>query len=260
MNVTSLKNKTIFGINEPIVLSKCDSIIILNCIISGPANQRGIYLYQCSNITIIDCSFTNLSAGVSVDHCNGSIVVSNCTFKNMMGPFPAGQAVQFNNFNGSGGVISNNLILNYPLQSNPEDAINLYQSNGTEDSPILITGNRIRGGGPSKSGGGIMLGDSGGSWQVAQNNTLVNPGQYGMAISGGANMSLLNNIIYGKQQSFTNVGLYVKDYAPIMNPTVRGNRVNFINKDGVQNNSWFGYGLPTGVTADNTLNEYLIKW
>jgi len=37
-------------------------------------------------------------------------------------------------------------------------------------------------------GGGIMLGDGGGSNIVAKNNILVDPGQYGMAVSGGSYM------------------------------------------------------------------------
>lgn len=55
------------------------------------------------------------------------------------------------------------------------DAINLYKSNGIAGDPIQVIGNRIRGGGPSTSGGGIMTGDQGGSY-ILVSIILVNPG------------------------------------------------------------------------------------
>lgn len=264
MELYDIKNRALVLINEPISLHNCSDILILHANINNRPNDVGIYLYRCSNVIILNCTFSNVQSGVYVDHCTNSITVNNCTFKNMLGPFPRGQAVQFNNFNGFGGVVCDNTILNYPGASHPEDAISIYQSNGTKDSPILITGNKIRGGGPSASGGGIMLGDKGGSWQVAQQNVLVDPGQYGMAIVGGDNNSLLDNLIYGKAQPFTNVGLYVKDWDPdlypITNFTVRGNKIKFYKSNGMLNNWWFGFGTQSGVVYDPSLTDKLIAW
>lgn len=260
MELNGIKNRALVFINEPISLQNCSDILILHCTVTDHPETVGIYLYQCSNVIILNCNITNVQSGVYADHCTNSITVSNCTFKNIQGPKPRGQAVQFNNFNGYGGVIADNLILNQPLRSSAEDAISLYQSNGTKDSPIMVTGNRIRGGGPSLSGGGIMLGDGGGSWQIAQGNKLVDPGQYGVAIAGGDNISLIDNLIYSSKKAWSNVGLYVMNYSPIGKHTISGNRVNFTNSKGVLNNSWFGYGDAGGVLYDSLLGTALVGW
>lgn len=128
--------------------------------------------------------------------------------------------------------------------SNPEDAINIFQSNGTSASPITIAYNWIRGGGPSKTGGGIALGDGGGSYQTASENILVNSGQYGIAIAAGTVMSILNNQIYAAQAPFTNVGTFAwNQYASTSGcsiTTISGNVVNFTAAGGYQNSNWDG--------------------
>ena len=43
--------------------------------------------------------------------------------------------------------------------------------------------NSLRGAGPSNIGSGIMLGDGGGSYQVAHDNNLVDPGQVGIGVA-----------------------------------------------------------------------------
>lgn len=157
---------------------------------------------------------------------------------------PRGQFVQFNNVNGSNNQIKSNKCENIQGQSDPEDGISLYKCNGSALSPIVVSSNMIRGGGPSGSGGGIMLGDGGGSYQKANGNLLVNPGQYGVAISGGSNNTLTNNSIFGVSQSFTNVGLFVASYSTtILNPNVSGNKVKFYNSTGALNGSWIASGI-----------------
>lgn len=230
------------------------AITLVNCSnghitqnVLGNSSAPGIYLKNCKNITIDYNYISNVSSGVYVERSGGGIVVTRNEFKNMQGPMPRGQFVQFNNVSGPGNIISYNQCENIPGRSNPEDAINLFKSNGTPQSPIQIIGNRIRGGGPSKSGGGIMLGDNGGSYQLAADNTLVNPGQYGMAIAGGDHISIINNTIYGRAQSFTNVGIYIWGQAGYRcsNARISGNRVRFLNAKNVENDSWIGTGENT---------------
>lgn len=160
----------------------------------------------------------------------------------MLGPLPRGQFVQFNNVNGPGCLIEGNLCENLSGKSNAEDAISLYMSNGTPQSPIIVRANMIRGGGPSKTGGGIALGDAGGSNQLAENNILVNPGQYGIGIAGGANIQILNNKIYAKKNTFTNVGISVwNQYTKTSGCNiivVRGNEVDWTNARGEPNPAW----------------------
>jgi hypothetical protein len=153
---------------------------------------------------------------------------------------PRGQCVQFNNVNGEFNLIGDNVCVNIPGESSPEDAISIYKSHGTEASPIIVRGNRIRGGGPSASGGGIMAGDGGGSYVTVSGNELVDPGQYGIAVAGGTNISITSNTIVARRQPFTNVGLYVWNQYPdpCGHITVSGNRVGWINKDGMRSSAW----------------------
>ncbi|WP_262892216.1 hypothetical protein [Mucilaginibacter glaciei] len=158
----------------------------------------------------------------------------------MLGPIPKGQMVQFNEVYGGGNRVNFNRCQNTPGIGNPEDAINMYKTNGTATSPVQIRNNQIRGGGTGASGGGIMLGDNGGSYQMARNNILVNPGQYGMAISGGTHISITANKIYARQQPFTNVGIYVwnQHSTGCAFNTVNYNQVNYTNAAGKQNSGW----------------------
>jgi len=252
----TISGKEITGGAVPcIFLSNCYNIHITGNKLYN-SSDVGVHLYKCYNITVNDNYFTKVSSGVYAEQTTaGGIVVNSNQFLNMSGPFPRGQFIQFNNVSGAGNSISNNKGENILGQSYPEDAISLYQSNGTPSSPIIINGNWIRGGGPSSSGGGIMLGDNGGSYETASNNILVNPGEYGMAIAGGDHNSILNNSIFGSSQSFTNVGLYVNSingYAET-NSTVSGNSVLFFNSSGYQNNCWLAPNVSKPAGWD-TLN------
>jgi len=182
-----------------------------------------------------------------------------------MGPVPRGQFVQFNDVSGSRCRTSNNRFENILGQSNTEDAINIYKSNGVPGDPIMIENNRIRGGGPSKSGSGIMLGDNGGSYITAKDNIIVNPGQVGMAIAGGDHIRIIHNTIYSKRQEFTNVGVYIwaQAQAGCSLNEISGNRVNWTKKDGSRNHKWNGAncgevtGWETNIT-DTSLDETIL--
>ncbi len=246
--LVNVHNKTISGLditggNTPaITLKNCTNIKITGNKLSN-STDVGIHVYQCKNITIDNNYITNVSTGVYVQqNTGGGIVITNNRFLNMRGPLPRGQFVQFNNVNGPGCLIANNTCENIIGQSYAEDAISLYMSNGTAYSPITVKNNHIRGGGPSKTGGGIALGDAGGSHQLVENNILVNPGQYGIGVAGGTDMQVLNNKIYATRNTFTNVGITVwNQYTNISGCAkivVRGNQVNWTNANGVLNPAW----------------------
>ena len=257
-------NVTIRGLAVPsITLNNCTNVRIVNCKI-GPSTIDGVLIYNSTGVTVDSCLLSNVRTGVNAVQSTG-IVFSNSQGKNMKGPYPHGQFVQYNNVTGGGNKILNNKFENIMGQSDPEDAISIYQSSGLASDPIVISGNSIRGGGPSHTGGGIMLGDGGGANVIAENNTLVDPGQYGMAISGGTNMSVINNSIYGKAQSFTNVGLYYWNQSGKASSgiTISGNKINFMSSSGQQNNTWLGSGAttPTGWSTNvlsKTLGESLL--
>ena len=258
----TISGEAISGGTVPdITLTNCYNIRITGNKLYN-STDVGIHLYNCKNITVDNNFFTNVSTGVYAEKAwSGGIKVTNNQFLNMKGPFPRGQFVQFNNVYGPGNAVSNNVGENVFGQSFPEDAINMYESSGTSYSPIIIDGNWIRGGGPSSSGGGIMLGDNGGSYLVASNNVLVNPGEYGMAIAGGDHNSIINNTIYGTAQFFTNVGLYVNSINGhrVTNATVTGNQINFFNSANYSNSWWlssnadkpYGWDGPTNTLGAN---------
>jgi hypothetical protein len=118
------------------------------------------------------------------------------------------------------------------------------KSSGDPTDPIQIVGNKIKGGGPSNIGGGIGAGDSAGAYAVIKDNILVDPGQIGIGIGGGHHMQILNNLVYGGQQPWTNVGIAVwnwNNYDPnCYSHTVQGNSVNWTNKAGFKNPNWDG--------------------
>ena len=82
-----------------------------------------------------------------------------------------------------------------------------------------------------------MTGNSGGAYIVVKDNILVDPGQYGIAIAGGHHIQIFDNKVLGKRQPFTNVGIYVwnQSKAPSHDHSVKGNRVRWFNKGGMEN-------------------------
>ena len=249
ISLSNKSNITISGIaTTSITLNNCSNITITNCKI-GPNAGVGIQIYQCANVKVSSCYIFNVTSGVYAILSQGINVAYNQA-KNMLGPYPRGQFVQFNNVTGTGNRVNYNKFQNVLGQSYPEDAINLYQSSGTYADPIQVNGNQIRGGGPSTTGGGIVLGDKGGSYVTAQWNILVDPGQYGMAIAGGTNMIMNSNTIYSKQLSFSNVGLLYWNQSGKSSSaiTMKGNNINFTASGGYINNSYVPYGglVPSG--------------
>nr|WP_294941922.1 right-handed parallel beta-helix repeat-containing protein [uncultured Mucilaginibacter sp.] len=244
INLKGQHDKVISGLDisgdtlDCIQLSKCYNITIKNCRLRN-STKNGITLLNCRNIKVIDCYFEKLATGVYATESQG-ININRNRFKNMQGPFPRGQMAQFDAVYGAGNKINYNSGENLPGQSAPQDAINIFKTNGTAVSPVEVVGNRIRGGGPSEAGGGIMLGDNGGSYIIARDNILVNPGQYGMAIAGGNHINIIHNTIYGKRQPFTNVGLYIwnQHQSGCLLNTISNNQVNFTNAAGEANAGW----------------------
>ena len=238
-------------------LTNCSNITIRNCKL-GSSKGDGVHLTNCTNITVTNCSMINVSSGIVADICKGIKVIYN-EVKNVQGPMPRGQMVQFGNVNGTGNRISYNVGENITGQSFPEDEISLYMSNGTAEDPIQVIGNWIRGGGPSNSGGGIMTGDKGGSYILVQDNILVNPGQYGITIASGNHIIIKNNKIFGEKLPYSNIGLSAYKQYPIksFSNTIMNNEVNYTNKKGELNCLW-NAGNCGDITGWNT-NKYNSK-
>lgn len=253
------------GIEGDVIgLYDCENVIIRNNRFRL-SNKRGIYLYNCKNVIIIDNTFENVHTALTASTSQGVKFEYNDVF-NIGGSLSEssdnnnGFAVQFIGVTGSDNSVSYNVVENVFGESSPEDIINIYQSHGIKQSPIVIKSNWLRGGGPSLSGGGILLGDLGGSYQIAEDNILVDPGQYGIGIGGGNNMTLRNNKVYAKPQYFTNVAISIcnwseKQSGPSHSITVENNTVNYTNREGISGKSWWIYENMEPVTGIET-NKY----
>lgn len=242
LSFSNIKDTVISGLEiknnkgNCISLSNCSNITIKNCRLSN-AKGEGVHLYKSHNITVVNCFIDSVATGVYAGACTEIKVLYN-DFRNVFGPMPRGQMVQFAEVSGTGNLIHYNAMENITGQSYPEDAISLFKSHGNDKNPITIIGNWIRGGGPSTSGGGIMTGDMGGSYILVQDNILVNPGQYGITIASGHHISIVKNLIFAKQKEFNSVGLSAYKQYPIdsYSDTIMFNQVNYRYKDGTLNN------------------------
>lgn len=226
-------------------VSNSQNITIRNVAIAN-CYGVGIGIYRSTNIRIENSSIEDTNSAVYAMFSSGIQVIGN-RFKNVdkrKADGSRGQFVQFNNVSGEGNAISDNRGLNEPDKSYPEDLVSLYQSTGTAASPIQITGNCFKGGGPLNTSGGIMTGDGGGGYANVQNNTLVDPGAYGVAIAGGRYITLADNRVFGRRQSFSNVGLYVWNQSgtTCSNNTVLGNQIDFTHLADFKNPTYEGGG------------------
>jgi parallel beta-helix repeat protein len=233
---------------DVIGLYNCENVTIKNNRFRN-SNKRGIYLFNCKNVTIIDNSFDHVHTALTASTSQGVKFEYNDVY-NIGGPLSEsndtnnGFVAHFIQVTGAGNSISYNAAENIYGESSPGDLINVNQSHGTAQSPIIVKGNWFRGGGPSHSGGGILIGDLGGSYQIAEDNILVNPGQYGMGIGGGHSMIMRNNKVYSKSEYYTNVGYSIANWSESQSGkshtiTFEGNTVNYANRDGVTGNSWW---------------------
>lgn len=236
-----------------IYIGNSSNIIIRNCFFNKSL-EEGIVIENSKNVTIEKCLFNGVTTGVYATTSQGIKVINN-QFVNVRkrADNARGQFVQFNNVTGAGNEVSGNKGENFAGESNPEDLVNMYGSSGTSVSPILIKNNMFRGGGPSGSGGGIIAGDYNGSYITIDGNTLLNPGQYGIAIAGGNNNVVTNNKIFSKQFTWSNIALYIwmqGGATSCANNTIKGNRAAWVNKNGVSNVAW-NAGNCTGTVFEN---------
>lgn len=247
-------NPSLFG-GRAISLWKCENVIIRNCKFTNVAWETAILVENGLNVTITDCVFENVYQAVRVPSGRGNIKFENNEVRNLVKGLHNGNGgggVQLVESNGPGYSINYNVFESLPENTYTIDVIGIYRSNGTPESPITIKGNWIRGGGPLLNSGGILLGDIGGSYQIAEDNILVNPGQYGIAIAGGHNMTLRNNKVYAKQQPFTNVGLVLANWThdqlgPSYNIVVENNAINWISSTGAVGTAWVSENMKAAV-------------
>lgn len=242
-----------------IYLDNCSNVVIDNCIFDSITSSIGVYMYNCVNVEIKNCDFSFFQAGVHAQsstqinvHCNN--------FKNVQGIKSRGQIVQLTECFGGGNKVNYNVSEH---EFGTESLINLYKTSGLSSDPIQIIGNQIR-------GGGILVGENYGHYIMVKENVLVNPGQYGIGAPAGSNIVISNNRVFGKQQEFTNVGIYVgsKNEMDTEYPcevsaiTVTDNEVNWKNKEGVSNGFYKYSACPAirvfGNNWKSTITEMML--
>ena len=235
-----------------ITLSNCSNITIQNCKL-GPSLGDGVDLSNCTNITITNCSMSDVASGLHAYMGSGISFIYN-DILNVKGPYPRGQMAQFDNVSGTGNRINYNSCDNISGQSNPEDLINVYMSNGTANDPIQVNGNWLRGGGPSTTGGGILVGDNGGTYQLVENNICVNTGHEGIQIAGGHDIIVRNNKIYSQKTTVSGIGIAVAK-EPIAPCTVQNNQINWTRADGLVKNLYNAGAAGTIIGWDTNTNN-----
>jgi len=170
--------------------------------------------------------------------------------------------VQLNKVSGTGIKI----LCNVDEQTVPasgeglEDHVSIYASSGTSESPIEVAYNKIRGGGPSQSGGGIISGEEDGRFTTnyvsVHDNILIEPGQYGLAMWGGYDIDYSDNRVWnGESHAWDNIGMYSPYAMPCSNHSGSGNRVWWINAAGEMNHYWGGNGECALSEDDNVFGD-----
>lgn len=229
----------------------------------GASIDNAIDAYNVKRLTVTNSLFANNKTGVYCTNCE-DVKVNNNQFINPIGPFARGQAVQFNTVSTSATgqcEVKNNRIEAFMGESDPEDLININNSNGRAGAPIDVSGNILRGGGPSMSGGGVLIGERGGNYNSSTNNKCYNTGNYLFSISGGSNNVMSNN--YGWMDSYrtiddwSNVGfiIWAQNEAAALpcNPITYTNNNAYVVSARFGANPFFDGG---NCTITNTGNTY----
>jgi len=198
---------------------------------SSGLNDYGVLILEgASDVTVQGNVIHDVGSGVKAYKAINPLIVDRNFFYNIRGPLYNGQAVQFNTV--AGGSASSRISCNVSDANFGEgrkfyeDHISMYNSSGTPSAPIDISFNRIRGG-VSKSGGGITVGDKGGSWIHVHDNIVVTVANSGIGVAGGSNILVENNRVDNRGRnaaSLTHNAYFVRALSTCSNITLRGNR------------------------------------
>lgn len=180
-----------------------DNVTIRNCIINT-SHDMGIWAHDLIGFKVENSLFYDLAWGMLAEQITNNFKINTNQFLNMSwdrnDPSVGccnGQSVFMNNVDGTGNEILGNHIENNIGESNNEDHINTYASDGTSGDHFDVNDNLIRGGGGgSLSSGGIIFGDNGSEYIDARRNKLVHPGWYGFQVFCGHNFIFEDNEVY----------------------------------------------------------------
>ena len=218
---------------------------------------RALDLSGYTSISITNCQFIG-TAGIFIQASSGSTIrILNNRVTNVLRTkdMDYAQFVQISGLDGSNlpktpvvidCQISGNTVVNEPGKCDVEDNINLIAVQGTRDTPIIVYRNSITGAYPADlsdkslndySGGGIIC-DRGACWVAIRKNTVTETTNYGIAIAGGCNNSIYQNLVTAK--AARNVGIYRNNQYtpdPFTGNVVDRNFVNWMTTHG-RNDYW----------------------
>lgn len=271
ISLTGASSQTIQGDSlTSITLTNCTNIHIFKCKIANKTTGQAIRLIGCANITIDSCIVENNQQGLYAESCTNIIFNHNYVHNIFGAPSPATyHPVQFNNV--TRGQINYNKILEDPSTTPyTHDQISLYKSNGVVGDSIQVIGNWIRGGQQIMNGSGaggyvggnngataINLGDSGGSYQVARGNLVINGGYIGMQVDAkGTSLKMDHNSVYTSRTSISLVGIsyYTTGSTPGPSSNYIGyNKINWARNSGGTYNKYYNPSLirPNGWTTNS---------
>jgi len=250
----TISGLSITGGTYCIYLNNCSNVTITNCRLANASKYEVYITGNCKNITMTNCFVTGGISGVHAEN-SSAIKVNSNQFKNINGPFPGGNFVQYVSVNGGGNQINNNRCEDAPGVGKPEDGLSIYKCNGIPGDSIQVIGNWIRGGQYYNTSGGaaaIVLGDLGGSYQVARNNIIVNGGFVGMQVQGGTHIKMDHNTIYGSATPYSNCGLCYGNYSGQSSSDINMsyNKVKYIKTNGQEQDLWTSGLTPTGWSTN----------
>ncbi len=258
---------------DAIYLWNCHNVIIRNCDFTNVIAGKAIQLLECTNITIIYNNFHNIHRAVNAQQCGEGIKVDYNHVNKIAALMPDhANIIQFNGVVGRNCSISHNSIDNgIGILTPCDDQINLFASSGTPDSWIQVVGNWIRGGGYERSGAGIIGGDNDGQYQLIKDNILYEASSGGIGAGGGSNLSFINNTLYSKRRDTSRAaGVFWQwDIARdglSTNITIENNSNNWRNENGQLSNGDFGEETraivpnwaTTAMLIDTDINETIL--
>ncbi|MDR3478864.1 MAG: ricin-type beta-trefoil lectin domain protein [Gammaproteobacteria bacterium] len=233
---------------------------------------QSIFIYGTNSAFVENNTFMATQSGVNASASEGVRVNNNNFYhfkpNNLSGKSAYGSFVQFNGVFGANNAIACNVGLqdNYGTPQSKDgisDEISVYSSSGTAQSPLLVVGNKLMGGGAPllKSddvGSGITVGDgNGGAYINVIDNVLVNVGHGGLMGAGGDNIQLTNNKIFSVANPVNFFGLGFVNYAGLYNGgpctaiNVQNNRVNWTNQYGPDTQGWINPVISGSTLCSN---------
>jgi hypothetical protein len=235
--------------------------------------QKGMFVHVegAINVKVENCSAEGVRFGVYINRYSGNFTHNN-TVKILNNLFTN---IDARPSDGNGGYVKNgswnshaiqlnavrsgvpnmeiawNEIVNTPFNSQSNDLINIYGSNGTAASHLLIHDNYAQGAYPAKpgvdtgySGGGIItdgnatqIADTTASYIDIYNNQVVSTSNYGIAIAAGHDIALYNNRV-------------------VSSGFVNGIFISKLNAVGAYN--WNCYNQPSTVFFNNHVHDNYI--